>query len=234
MVSKIVAALQSVDWNLNVQAFCNEGAVPAHVQACNVRIAHWAGQFEQIYKGNPALSFVRDMQVSGHHAACLLALALYKPAAAAMRGMLESALYFTYFHSHQVELQTLARNADYYIDKREVLDFHKRHTANFVESQQVIGLVARLNRWYGTTSAIVHGQLPGVWVQSSSVAGIVQDSRTLGLATKHFVEGEDIVNRLLICAVGKNVWGFLSPESKRVIVKGLNAKIKTALSLDVA
>lgn len=234
MVSKIVAALQSVDWNSNVQTFCDTAGVPASVQACNVRVAHWAGQFEQIYKGNPALSFVRDMQVSGHQAACLLALALYKPAAAAMRGMLESTLYFTYFRSHQVELQTLARNADYYIDKREVLEFHKRHTVNFVESQQIVGLVARLNKWYGTTSAIVHGQLPGVWVQSSSVKETVQDSNTLMLAAKHFIEGEDIVNRLLICAVGQEVWGFLSPESKRVIVKGLTAKVKAALSLDAA
>src|SRR5262249_21019388 len=146
--------------------------------------------------GNPALAFVREMQAAGHHVAALTALALYKPAAAAMRSMLETALYYTYFRAHPSELATLVRDPRFSVDKTDVIEFHNQHTPEFVTHQQKLGLVARLEQWYGAISAITHGQIPGTWVDHRSLSDVKLIQATLKIVVSRFSEGEEVVHRL--------------------------------------
>lgn len=96
----LLNALSAVDWAKNLQSF---GAVPdavERIEQCNRRLALWAKQLESCDGENAAIPFVRELQVQGHYAAALLGLALYKPSAAAMRSLVESALYYTFFRQH--------------------------------------------------------------------------------------------------------------------------------------
>lgn len=233
-MSNLKDALGAVDWNGHVADFSKDAKILERIEACNAYMAHWAIQFEVICKGNPALTFVRDMQSSGHHVAALLALSMYKPAAAAMRGAFESALYFSYFESHPIELATLVRDKDYYLDKKTVVEHHRLHALNFNENQQLLGLLSRLNAWYSDTSAIVHGQLPGVWVPSASLAEVAPDGKTLGLAVRHFEACVDIINRLFLCCFASRYWCFFEKMSKQVILKGYSAEQRKSLGLDLA
>jgi hypothetical protein len=112
------------------------------------------------------------MQVSSQYVAVLVALSLYKPAASAMRIMVETALYYTYFRTHHAELATLARDPAFYVEKRDLVEYHKKHTPDFGSLQSRLGVLVRLERWYSTVSAIVHGQIPGAWVEHKIVAEI--------------------------------------------------------------
>lgn len=229
---KLSEALKGVDWNANVAAFISDASAGELLAQANMRIAVWAKQFESIDKGNAALSFVREMQVAGHHVAALIALALYKPAAAAMRNMVEAALYYSYFRSHPVELASLARNTGYFVDKNEVLDHHRAHTQEFMVLQEKLGLLSRLHDWYGEVSAIIHGQIPGAWIDHASLKDVKQVQKTQKAAVEKFVEAEDIIYRLFLCTVAADFWNDVNTEAKKFLLKGLSGEVKSLFKFD--
>ncbi len=233
-IDKLAAALKSVTWSLNIDAFLGEANSVNQVAAANVRIATWALQFETIDKGNPALCFIREMQVASHHVAALLGLALYKPAAGAMRTAVETALYYSYFRTHPSELATLARDPDFYLSKSEVVDYHKIHTPGFKDLQGQLGVASGLSAWYSKVSAVLHGQVPGIWVTHKSMSEIKFDKPTLHAAVSTFLEGEELIHRFFLCTVGRQLWGSVSTSAKKVLLKGLSGSLKTSLRLDSA
>ena len=69
---KLKQALFSVDWNANVKAFLDDDISLAQKMAeCNLRLAIWSKQFEEIDAGNLALPFIREMQLAGSDAVTL-------------------------------------------------------------------------------------------------------------------------------------------------------------------
>lgn len=66
---KLETAISSVDWNANISEFVKETSLTETIANCNLRLAVWSKQFEETDKENPALSFVREMQIAGHHTA---------------------------------------------------------------------------------------------------------------------------------------------------------------------
>ncbi len=229
--SGLLHALTSVDWAKNLQSF---GAVPdavKRIEQCDRRIAIWAKQLESCDGKNPAIPFVRELQVQGHYAAALLGLALYKPSAAAMRSLVESALYYTFFRQHPAELATLVREPDYFLQKSDVMEFHTLHTAHFKERAQKLGLVTRLNAWYRGVSAVVHGQIPGSWVGHTSLAQIAHDEPVLRQAIDMLEEGEYLVHALFLCTIAQELWGDFTLPAKKELLKGLTGDVKTALGL---
>jgi hypothetical protein len=105
-------ALDTVDWKKNVAVLLADAKPAEALTVANLRLAIWSKQFEDADAGNPALCFIREMQVAGQHVAVLIALSLYKPAAGSIRSVLETGLYYSYFRSHPAELETLARGWD--------------------------------------------------------------------------------------------------------------------------
>jgi len=234
MSSKLVLALKSVDWNGNISELCANDPVASRIEACNMKLALWSRQLEMIEAGNPALSFVREMQHGGHNVACTLALALYKPAASAMRSLVECALYYTYFRSHQAELATLVRDDKYYVSKKEIVQFFSRHVPDFSARQSVLGYLERLERWYSLTSSIVHGQIPGQWSNGKAVSDIKHDLAVLEQGVVHFEEAVYLVQSTFICVLGENIWGMVESDAKGAFCKGMSGDQKTRLKLDTA
>jgi hypothetical protein len=232
--TKLGAALTAVNWNDNVAAFLSDAAITKAVAARNLRVAIWARQLEISDHGNPALCFVREMQIAGQHVAALTALALYKPAAGSMRTMVEAGLYYTYFRTHVTELATLVRDTDYYVNKAELLEYHKNHTPDFAKLQQKLGLVSRFETWYSRVSAVVHGQIPGAWIEHKTIAEIAPIKATQNLVLSEFREGEEILHKLLLCTVGKHLWDTFSSAAKKELLRGLPGQSRIALSLDPA
>ncbi|MBR0838293.1 hypothetical protein JQ612_34275 [Bradyrhizobium manausense] len=232
--AKFKAAISVIDWQKNVDALLADKASAETLEAANLKLAIWSRQLEGADANNPALCFVREMQIAGQHVAVLIALALYKPAAGSIRSVLETALYYSYFRTHFSELETLARGTGYYLEKRQVIDFHKEHSLLFVERQQKLGLLSRLEGWYGRVSSLVHGHIPGVWIEHKSVSEIAPIKITQDLAIKLFAEGVDIVHRLFLCTVAQTLWDSFSSESKKQLLSGLQGDEKKILKLDIA
>ena len=231
---KIQEALNAVDWNGNVNEFLAKHSLTEAVAQCNLRLATWSKQLENADKGNPALSFIREMQIAGYYTAVLTSLALYKPAAAATRTILETALYYTYFRTHPSELATLIRNEDYFMHKVEIIEYHKLHTPNFREFQNCFGLIGRLNQWYSRISSVIHGQIPGRWIKHKSIAEIRHEEANLQVVVEAFKEAEELVHHLLLCTVGVELWDSFSTTAKRKLISGISGKTKTTLRLDSA
>lgn len=231
---KLKNALDAVDWKANVKAFLDENQAVEETATANLRLAVWSKQLEAADCGNPALSFVREMQIAGQYVAVLVALSLYKAAAGSMRSVLETALYYSYFRSHPAELATLARKEGFYLEKNQILDFHKVHTNGFSDLQKKMGLNSRLEVWYSDISAVIHGQIPGTWIDHQSVSQIHPIKTTEDSAIKFFVEGVEIVHRLFLCTVGRELWDSFSGTAKKQLLSGLHGDLKKALQLDEA
>jgi hypothetical protein len=227
-------ALQSVNWNTNVDVFVTKRDLVNTVVNSNVRLAIWSKQFENADAGNPALCFIREMQVAGHHVSALTALCLYKSAGAAMRTMCDTALYYSYFRTHPVELATQANNPKFFVEKREIIEFHASHTPQFTFLQQRLGLIARLEKWYSFISGIIHGQIPGTWVEHTGIYEISYAETTATSVVENFNEGVEIVHRLFLCTVGRALWDDFSSPTKKQLLSGLPGDIKTDLGLDSA
>lgn len=231
---KLIVAVRAIDWSANLEAFARASDLKDQVAICNLRLAVWSKQLENADKGNQALTFVREMQVQGHYAAALLAIGLYKPAAAAMRGMFDSALYYTFFRSHPVELDTLVRSHDFFLDKRTILDFHRRHTPDFQTKQDSLGLVSRVEAWYAEVSAIVHGQMPGKWTTHEQLAELAFSKLLATEAVSMLARGEAVVHRLFLSTVSSSTWHGFSTAAKKELLKGMTPLAKRALALATA
>lgn len=232
--TKLINALKSINWEKNVNAFTKDKNATEKIAAANLRLAIWSKQLETIEKGNAALCFIREMQISGHLVATSTALGVYKSAAGAMRSMLETAMYYTYFRSHTYALSTLLQNPKWYISKTDVLEFHNLHTPNFGFLQAKFGLIAKLNPWYSNISAIVHGQVPGQWNNQSGLADIEHDKLLQDLVIQNFCEGEEIVHHLFLCTVGREIWDSVSSTAKKSLSSGISGDLKNHLGIDSA
>lgn len=231
---KLKEALAAVDWAKNIDTFISDAKAAQKLADVNLKLAIWAAQLENADKGNAALCFVREMQIAGQLVAVLVSLSLYKPAASSMRSALETALYYSYFRTHPSELETLVRKTGYYLEKREVIEFHKAHTARFSDLQKALGVLSRLDKWYGNVSSLVHGHLPGAWIEHKSVAEIKPIKATQDLAVATFAEGGDIINRFLLCTVAQQLWDAFSSSAKKQLLSGLHGDEKKILKLDAA
>lgn len=232
--SKLAAAVQSIDWNANVAQFVGETVKVEAIASAHYRLAVWAKQIEDAEGENPAICFVREMQVAAQNSAAALAVALYKPAASSMRAMLETALYYTYFRVHPAELVTLVRDSKYYVDKQELLDYHKQHTPRFTERQGKVDLVGRLNTWYSSASAVIHGQLPGTWVTHTALKDLKFHTQTLEAAVDMLRTGEELVHHLFLITLADALWDKFAAPAKKVLIKGLAGEFKSLLGLDAA
>jgi hypothetical protein len=230
----LASVLRAIAWTTNVEAFCKEPRATARVEACLRRIPIWARQLQTADAGNPALAFVREAQAQGHYVAALLGVALYKPAAASMRAQVENALYYSFFRSHPKELGTLTRETGYYLLKSDIIEFHKQHTDGFRELEQALSLVQDLDKWYRETSRIVHGQVPGQWVNHTELGGLTHNASNLEQALVMFETADRIIHRLWLVTVARDLWDDFTKEARKELLHGLKGAEKKALGLSIA
>jgi hypothetical protein len=232
--TKLIDALHKVGWDDNVKAFTSNAALVVQFATPALRLAIWAKQFESADSKNPALSFIRGMQASALLIPVLSALSLYPASAAAIRTMLENSLYYTYFRTHPCELATLVRDKKYYVDRAFVVDYHKKHTRDFVALQNACGLIPRLAEIYSELSSVVHGQLPGAWSSLTSIGGVHPILGTANRVALKFGEAEGVIHDLFLCTAGRELWNDFSSAAKGRLLKGLGGDFKTTLALDSA
>ncbi len=232
--NKLSEALSAIDWEENISAMMSANERPDSIIAATLHLAIWSKQLEQTDTGNPALCFVREMQNAAHNTSALIALGMYKPAAASMRSIIEGALYYTYFRTHFVELSTLVREQGFYLDKKEIIAFHKNHTPYFLDNERKLGVVSRLEATYSKTSAVIHGQIPGKWVTYTALAHISYDEEVCREAINTFREVVEIVRRLFLCTVAQELWHSFSRAAKGKILHGLSGDQKAEIGLDSA
>lgn len=230
--SKLQKAMQGVDWTAASNAFFSDTDAVNKIEFTAMRIAVLSHQLEKMEGKNPAISFIRETQICSHYTAVLISMGLYKPAAASIRSLFETFQYYTYFRTHPSELSSIGRSTGYFIDKRDVLSFHKEHTEGFTQKQQALGLISKLDKWYASISAIIHGQLPGVWVHHTSVSEICHSKTVSDAAVEMYSEGVDILIRLFLCTLAKEIWIGTSTSAKNTFLHGINKQQKEILGLD--
>ena len=233
-VDQLQAALASVDWQANIAISLADNESMERLDKACTRIATWSRQFELVDKGNPALSFIRGLQVCSQHIVACTCLGLYRAAASSIRGTVENGLYYSYFRAHTVELATLVRESSFYLSRGELIDYHKTHTPEFKDLQNKLGLIGRLDEWYKRISSVVHGQIPGEWVEHVSLGEIEPQAKTLQIVVKEFEEGEKILHDFFLITVGRQNWDAFSAKAKKSLISGLSAEVKTALRIDRA
>lgn len=167
MPPSLTDVLKGVDWNGNVSRFAQGSTRIKKLTACCEKISVFTHELSFQDFDNAALPFLQEMKASSFQAPACLALGLAKPAAGLMRAAVENALYFSYFRVHPSELRTLRIDDNYYLTKRSIIEYHKKHTPYFSTRAEKLGLLNGLDNWYSTISAIVHGQIPGVWSSKS-------------------------------------------------------------------
>lgn len=231
----LVLALESVDWGKNVTAFCSETSTVERFEAAGTRLAIWSKQFENTEGSeNPAICFVREMQSASHFAVTASALSCYKLAASGMRTVVETALYYSYFRSHHSELATLLRDDKWYVSKKEILEYHATHTVDFNELQKKLPFTGILNPWYSKISAIVHGQIPGMWHSQSGISDIKPNKHLLEAVVAELEMCVKIVDRLFFLTAGRELWPSFSPSAKAALLYGISGDVKAVLGLDSA
>lgn len=231
----LAGALQSVDWNNNVASFCNATVITSRFETASLRIATWSKQFENIEgSNNPAICFVREMQTAGHLAVTATALCCYKLAASGMRTMIETALYYTYFRLHPAELATLIRDNKWHIKKQDIIEYHQIHTVGFAELQKKYSIASLLSPWYSKMSAIIHGQLPGVWHAQNSISDTVQNDDLLVEVIEEFENCVELIDRIFFCTAGRELWQSFSSTSKKALMHGMAGETKALLGIDAA
>lgn len=224
--------LQSVDWNRNISDFADEKAKIKTLEGGCRLTSTWTHELLFYDRSNPANPFLQEMKASLFTVPICIGLGLNKPAAASLRTAVESALYFSYFSTHPSELSTLTRNKKYFIDKSKIIEYHNSHTVRFQPKQEALGLLSMLNEWYGHISAIIHGQIPGIWSEHS-IDSTKYDSQKSKHVITEFGTAVKIINYWLISTVTIHTWEGLSSPARQSFLRGLKSEQKSRLGLSV-
>lgn len=230
MVGDLKSALQFVNWNANVATFVQAPSRLNKLTSCCTRIGLFTHELSFQDYDNPALPFLQEMKASAFQVPACLALGLAKPAAGLMRATVESALYYTYFRSHHRELRTLVTKSSYYLSRRQIVEYHKQHTPDFGKLDEVICLVDKMEKWYGEVSAIVHGQIPGVWT-SKSLARTSALKEEVKAPVKIFERATEIIQLTFLMTISNEDWEGINPIARAHLLKGLSSTQLTALAL---
>lgn len=225
------SALSSVPWKEHVEQLCQDADTLRALADSSLQFATWCRALESAEAGNVALPFLRSAQVEMQFVAALLALALYRPAAASMRSLAEGVLYYSYFRSHPLELRSLSAGTGFYIDKNEILEWHRVHTPQFQGRGSALDFTGPFREWYSRVSAVAHGQIPGTWGSQTSLADIKPDSSVLEAAVKEYCTGTMLVHRFLLMTVEMDVWTRFQTSERAVLLSGLSKAQQQQLGL---
>lgn len=220
--------LRSVNWNDNVNQFCSTNSNTISLQRGCHLVSVWNYELGFQNNENPALPFLQEMKASLFYAPACFSLGLYKPAASSMRASVENALYYSYFHDHPVELETLIRDDAFYLSKSKIVEYHNTHSQGFKAKQREIGFLSELESWYSKVSAIVHGQIPGIW-SSSSLAQTSVDTLMNDAALKEFTRAVLLINYLFLLTTNTETWEGFSSPARQLFLKGMSKKKRDAL-----
>ncbi|ELP6741180.1 hypothetical protein WD376_004259 [Vibrio vulnificus] len=221
---ELIDVVRSVNWNENCTSAVDDTEIYTIGEKSLVKLSNWCRQIENVYNNNPSLPFIREAQVSAQDFFCLVSLGLYKSSASSLRTILESFLYFSYFKDHPVELNSLINVAKYYISKADILAYHNLHTPDFTDRSRRVGLTSRLEKSYAKISAIVHGQMPGVWHSSPSLANKRYDKDLVKEAINEFVEVVGIVNLMMLMLISDEDWNNIDQKVKAILINGVDSK----------
>lgn len=225
----LAAILTSIRWKDSAAAFiANAGAMQSLERGCRL-ISAWNYELAFQHNGNAALPFLQEMKSSMFLVPACFAAGLYKPAASSMRAAVENALYFSYFCDHEIELKTLARAKGFYLSKKKIIDYHLLHTPGFRVKQDLIGLSSELESWYSEISAIIHGQIPGVW-SADFLSDVFHDEKSFHLAIKEFTRAVLIINYTFLITVPDDVWEGMSSSARQFLLRGMSANRKAVLN----
>lgn len=230
MPDDLKTALTAVDWNQNVNEFSSAPKRLERLTACCARISLFTHELSFQDFDNPAIPFLQEMKASAFQVPACLALGLTKPAAGLMRATVESALYYTYFRSHPQELRTLVNKSTYYLGRRQIVEYHKVHTPNFGKLDESLSLMSKLDLWYGEISAIVHGQIPGVWT-SKSLSKTTSLKKESEAPLKIFERAAEIIQLLFLMTISIEDWEGINPIARAKLLKGLSASQLQELGL---
>lgn len=230
MTNRLKDALAAVNWNGNVSAFSSNSKRLARLTACCTLISIFAHELSVQDFDNPSIPFLQEMKASSFQVPVCLALGLAKPAAGLMRASVESALYYTYFRSHPQELRTLITKSTYYLSRRKIIEYHKIHTHNFGALDPTFNFISKLETWYGEISAIVHGQIPGVWTSKSLVDTIALKDN-VDDPLRMFERAANIIQLLFLTTISLEDWEGISPISRGSLLKGITDSQLSKLGL---
>lgn len=225
-------ALEKPDWGSNVRTLLKEKQLIESLDAECKLLALWLLGFIKHDKNCKANAFAFQMVSSSQHAIALASLGLYTPAAGSLRGMLESALYFLYFRSHPIELDTLVRDVDFYLQKSDVLQFFIKHVPDFQTKQACFGLTSEITIWYKNVSSVIHAQIPGSWGGPRDLNSVSQDLDSAKNIAQFHSKATVIINQLFLVVIGSEIWGSLSIDSRKIFLKGISSQTKQVLKLD--
>jgi hypothetical protein len=229
-MERLANIIKGVDWQHSAHEFGAATAINAGIEKACHMLAVWNAELSFQDIDNPALPFLQEMKSSAFYVPACAALGLNKPAASSMRAAVENALYFSYFRDHEIELRTLTVSAKYYVSKREVVEYHLAHTSRFKQLQGSLNFTERLERWYSGISAIIHGQIPGVW-STATLAQTEFDVRAAGLLLTEFKEAAWLVNGLFLLTTHEDIWEGMNPIARKLFLKGVTAAQRNALGL---
>lgn len=230
MSQTLSQALSAVDWTGNVESFLKAPKRAEDLTSHCKRIGVFTHELSFQDFDNPAIPFLQEMKSAAFQVPACLSLGLIKPAAAMMRSMVECALYYSYFRQHPQELHTLIRNSKYYIGKSKIIEHHALHIPDYAKLSAKLHFESKLNDWYSEVSAIVHGQIPGVWT-SKSLAETAPIPATQKGPIRLFERAVEIVQLTLLLSIGAEEWEGINPKSRVFLQKGLSAEQKAALNL---
>lgn len=230
MSGNLKAALAAVDWNNNVSEFCKSDKRVSRLTSCCFRISLFAHEISFQDFDNPAVPFLQEMKASAFQVPACLALGLAKPAAGLMRATVESALYYSYFRTHPQELRTLLSKPGFYLTRKKIIDHHLLHTERFGKINESLNLTNKLDKWYGEISALVHGQIPGVWTSKSlaNTAPLLKESDS---PIKLFERAGEIIQILFLMSLSNEDWEGINPLSRAKLLNGLNQGELAAIGL---
>lgn len=230
MSDHLSGALGAVDWNKNAADFLGDVDQSTRLSQCVERLALWSFELQKADPDGAALAFVREMQASALSVTATIALGLYKAGAGGMRSVVESALYYSYFRHHPVELATLTRDDRYHLSRWDIIEYHKKHTKDYLKKQEPFGFIGNLETWYSKISAIVHGQIPGVW-SSTDLAMTKYNADLLKECVQEFERATHLTGILFMITCSSENWGSFSPAAKSIFIKGFTGPQKEILGL---
>lgn len=178
----------------------------------------WCNGLNQVFKLNSARIHLLGAASEIVNILALVPFHFYRQGIISLRIILDEVLAFSYFESHPKEFKTLICDADFYISKTYIHDFHRKHSWSRIDNVK-LDVWNGIESQYKELSRIIHAQTPEQISLATSFQSFSHSKAQMNLLIDSARKNDEAV-AIFLASIYQNEFNEFTHEFKKAIIKG--------------
>jgi hypothetical protein len=182
----------------------------------------WCVGLSGVFKETQARIHLSGIRSEVVNVLALVPFYFYRQSLICLRIILDEVLAFSYFESHPKEFKTLLRDPDFYVSKKNIYEFHKIHSWDNINSEQ-LSAWSRIESQYRELSRIIHAQTPEYISLTTSFQSFKYSEDKMDSVLQMAKKNDEAVS-IFFASIYRDEFNEFRPEFKKAIIKSWDSQ----------